>query len=650
MSVELRSTKKSIFLVGDVQHQINGSKLPSNGQVLAVLFYNIREVKLTINESANLAIRECVIFWEKARIPTKSLPNCVKKLVDLHQVWRDLQKNAKKSQDVFKQRQQKFTDNLNNLFDIAHADAFQLIKIEEDKIFLQQQRETGRVGYLGGVDKKLSDKEKRAQLRVTEEENRRIKYFSALTSLVSNEPLEDDSFSIYEENIDSQDYQPTTIENTQPETREILRVPKKNFITSKLVAALDRCQLSVRDSVFILQATIEALGYNTDEYPISKSTIQRIRTAKRKERAESIKIDFKNKVPDVVTVHWDGKLLPALNARNSKEERLPIVVSFGNKEQLIAVPKLDSSTGREQAHAVWNAIIDWNLEEKVQILCCDTTASNTGRLNGACILLEQKLDRELLIFACRHHVYELVLKSVFEVKISQITTSPDIPLFKKFKENWKNVDTNKIQVYRENVEIYFTTHEIEALLKFYYAELTKKIIRDDYRELIELSVIFLNGDPDRKLNIRPPGAMHQARWMARAIYSLKICLLSSQSKLTSKDKASLLDVCIFIVTCYVKPWLQCTIPIKTPNQDLCFLKSLKKYENVEKNISKAALHKFSQHLWYLTDEAAILSLFDDEVDEATKINIVASLTNETISTTGKRYIPSKDELCGSLYG
>lgn len=73
-----------------------------------------------------------------------------------------LEKNAKKTQDVFKQRQQKFTYNLYNLFDIAHADAFQLIKIEEDKIFLQHQRETGRVGYMGGVDKKLSDKEKRA--------------------------------------------------------------------------------------------------------------------------------------------------------------------------------------------------------------------------------------------------------------------------------------------------------------------------------------------------------------------------------------------------------------------------------------------------------------------------------------------------------
>lgn len=44
----------------------------------------------------------------------------------------------------------------------------------------------------------------------------------------------------------------------------------------------------------------------------------------------------------------------------------------------------------------------------------------------------------------------------------------------------------------------------------------------------------------------------------------------------------------------------------------------------------------------MTDEAAILSLFDDEVDEGTKINIVENLTKENMSTSGKRYIPSKD--------
>ncbi|GBM84693.1 hypothetical protein AVEN_49843-1 [Araneus ventricosus] len=106
---------------------------------------------------------------------------------------------------------------------------------------------------------------------------------------------------------------------------------RKDFITPKLVAALDRCQLSMLDSVFILEATIDALGCNNDEFPIGKSSIQRIRTEKRKERPENIKIDFQNEVPDVVTLHRDGKLLPALSARKSEEERLPIVISYGLK-------------------------------------------------------------------------------------------------------------------------------------------------------------------------------------------------------------------------------------------------------------------------------------------------------------------------------
>ncbi|GBO18193.1 hypothetical protein AVEN_2197-1 [Araneus ventricosus] len=150
-----------------LKHQISGSKLPSNGQVLAVLFHNIREVNLTVDKVANFAIHECIIFWEKAVKPTKSLPNCLRKLVTVYQVWRDLQKNAKKLQDVFKRRQQEFISNLDNLFDIAHSDALQLMKTEEDRMFLQSQREPGLPGHLGGVDKKLTGKEERRDFELS---------------------------------------------------------------------------------------------------------------------------------------------------------------------------------------------------------------------------------------------------------------------------------------------------------------------------------------------------------------------------------------------------------------------------------------------------------------------------------------------------
>lgn len=77
---------------------------------------------------------------------------------------------------------------------------------------------------------------------------------------------------------------------------------------------------------------------------------------------------------------------------------------------------------------------------------------------------------------------------------------------------------------------------------------------------------------------------------------------------------------------------------------------MKAYEKINKSISKAALQKLSQHLWYLTDEVSVLSLFDDDVDRENEVKMVANLTKANLSTRGKRYIPSKEELCGPLYG
>ncbi|GBM71784.1 hypothetical protein AVEN_79437-1 [Araneus ventricosus] len=63
----------------------------------------------------------------------------------------DSPKELKKKRDIFMRREKEFKESLDNIFDIAHAEAFQLIKIEEDKVFLLGQRELGRVGCLGGI-------------------------------------------------------------------------------------------------------------------------------------------------------------------------------------------------------------------------------------------------------------------------------------------------------------------------------------------------------------------------------------------------------------------------------------------------------------------------------------------------------------------
>lgn len=120
--------------------------------MLSVFFYNLREVKLNVSKSANLTVRECVIFWEKASIPTKSIQRCVMNLIDLYETWRALQKNSKKERNIFRSRENEFQYSLDNLFDIAHAKSFELIRIEEDKFFFIET-ERARTSWLSWRDR-----------------------------------------------------------------------------------------------------------------------------------------------------------------------------------------------------------------------------------------------------------------------------------------------------------------------------------------------------------------------------------------------------------------------------------------------------------------------------------------------------------------
>lgn len=54
--------RKRIYLIGYSSYQLVGYKLPSNKQVLLVLFFNIREIMLSVRESARLVIDETLIF------------------------------------------------------------------------------------------------------------------------------------------------------------------------------------------------------------------------------------------------------------------------------------------------------------------------------------------------------------------------------------------------------------------------------------------------------------------------------------------------------------------------------------------------------------------------------------------------------------
>ena len=165
--------------------------------------------------------------------------------------------------------------DLDTSFDIAQADALERMKIEEDKMFLHRQREPGCPGCLEGVDKKIAEKRGRGNEKWFMKKGKKAASTSSTWHELSHQELDVSFFSSNEESL--------------PETSSVVATDtsrkreRKDFFSPKLVAALDRCQLSIRDSVYIIQATVEALGFSTDEHPINKSSIQRIRSQMRRQ-------------------------------------------------------------------------------------------------------------------------------------------------------------------------------------------------------------------------------------------------------------------------------------------------------------------------------------------------------------------------------
>lgn len=138
-----------------------------------------------------------------------------------------------------------------------------------------------------------------------------------------------------------------------------------------------------------------------------------------------------------------------------------------------------SCNGDDMAAAIYNLLAENQLLNTVQALCCDTTTSNTGRVKGACVLLERKLRKDLLYLPCRHHIYELVLKSAFEACIGT-SSGPETGLFKRFQQAWINIDTSK---YTIGIDDQFVVNSIgkdkEIVLHFAKEQVVVQRTRDD---------------------------------------------------------------------------------------------------------------------------------------------------------------------------
>ena len=140
----------------------------------------------------------------------------------------------------------------------------------------------------------------------------------------------------------------------------------------------------------------------------------------------------------------------------------------------------------------------------------DTTSVNSGKDNGVCTKLQQRLQKKLLWCACRHHIGEIIIKHVWDALKIETSSGPEIALFRKFREEFHVVKETKLEnliSMDNNLVNKLDLQEINSLLKI---SLAKGYTRGEYKELVELSLAYMKS-PLEKFKIRKPGDMHKAR-------------------------------------------------------------------------------------------------------------------------------------------
>lgn len=113
----------------------------------------------------------------------------------------------------------------------------------------------------------------------------------------------------------------------------------------------------------------------------------------------------------------------------------------------------DRKCGSIIADLIYEQLTSWQCTETIVNMVFDTTSSNTDHVTAACVSVQKKLGRALLWSACRHHIGEVVLSHVFADLKIEASKSPDITLFKRFRDNFDKSELEPYDAKSVDIEV-----------------------------------------------------------------------------------------------------------------------------------------------------------------------------------------------------
>ena len=278
----------------------------------------------------------------------------------------------------------------------------------------------------------------------------------------------------------------------------------------------------------------------------------------------------------------------------------------------------------------------------------DTTASNTGVDNGAVTLVERYVGRACMWSACQRHVHELHIKHAAGYVFGP-STGPTDKMFKKLRQKWggfkDNIDYDSLNEFDwEEYSGTVVEQEGKISLDFCLKALTNgSFPREDYMELVELTIVWLGGMAQISgFKFQWPGAFHHARFMAKALYILKMDILRDQlTFLTEKQKETISQLARFVGVYFARWFLKCAVVPAAPYQAIISFGQMIDYSEFDNGLAFTVLDSMLRHTWYLTEQWVIVSLVDDDCPVEEKKSVAKALSN---TARADHFSPGKPKL------
>ena len=674
--------------VGVALEMFPSSRLPLQRTVLQRYrhFRSFSAPNSSLNEIVTIITKEVRNLWERAKIPMKDYRGCWDIVKQCISNWTNSRKDIKMDS--------KFQTELNTLLDFRPVNCRSLSTLKvvlkkndpvnwsNDFDFMEGQLKYPQTTSMSqNTDSILAQRvqireERAAKASIYKEKNQGE---HSCTTDLSNQTISKTTFSkssISEENViektkrqctsrtivtqvDSSDDDTQLIQDTSDDEwelplrkkREIARKPVDVTLTlpaksipTVLAATCTTTRTSSRNEMKLVSTLLKAGGADLNNVSLSVSTIKRQRRRKIELEANVIRdsfSSFKDFTDTFLVLHFDGKIIMLMDKKT--EDRLAIAVSSpGNLSgQFIASPAISNGTGDTMAKCVFKIVNDYQLIDSVHALVFDTTASNTGKWSGASTIFGLMLERPLLWLACRHHVCELFIKHA-NIAIRGETKGPDDPLFKELQKLFSFIDLDKRTLWKwpKTARDWRHRRANEVLLWADHHMQKATWPREDYRELLELVTVYLGGVVKRvhggqatvvQVQIRKPGALHRARFMASSLYLLKICLFQDQFPTERQNIDDAMILVEYIALLHTPYFLKCPLAIPAPRNDRDFWVDLVEYKKCfrvkmrQSTMIEAIQKSVLNHLWYLSEELVIFALFDDGLNSDERCAMAAKL-------------------------